>query len=255
MRYFTELAYNGTHYCGWQRQPNAVGVQEKLEETLSTLLGATVELTGCGRTDAGVHASQYFAHFDRDEPLPDGLLGRLNRMLPHDIAVYQIHAVAPDAHARFDAIKRSYAYHISLRKDPFYINTAWHFPFFARLDLDRVQQAAALLLEHQSFYPFCKSETDAKTMLCALSRSEWILDEAAQRFTFHIASDRFLRGMVRLIVGMCLNVGLEKVTIEEVRYALENQERLKKSWSVPPDGLFLTAIEYPAAVGLKIGNT
>ncbi len=245
MRYFAELAYNGTRYCGWQRQPNGMSVQEKLEDTMPTLLGEMVQVTGCGRTDAGVHASQYFMHFDVARPISQGYLGRLNRLLPHDIALYRIFEVAPDAHARFDAVLRSYEYRIALRKDPFRTETSWHFPFFARLDIDKVQQAAGLLRTYDSFYPFCKSETDAKTMRCVLSRSEWILDEAAQRFTFHISADRFLRGMVRLIVGMCLNVGLGQVSIEEVQHALERQERLQKSLSVPPNGLFLTEVRYP----------
>ena len=221
---------------------------------MSTILGGKIETTGCGRTDAGVHASQYFAHFDWEGPIPNGFSGRLNRLLPPDIALYRVFEAAPDAHARFDAVLRSYEYRILLRKDPFYAETAWHFPFFSRLNLDKVQYAAGLLMEYESFFPFCKSETDAKTMRCALSRSEWILDERAGRFTFHISSDRFLRGMVRLIVGMCLNVGLGQVSIDEVRQALEMEQRLQKSYSVPPNGLFLTEVRYPfptAGQGIK----
>lgn len=254
MRYFAELAYNGTRYCGWQRQSNALSVQERLEDAMSTILGGKIETTGCGRTDAGVHASQYFAHFDWEGAIPNGFSGRLNRLLPPDIALYRVFEAAPDAHARFDAVLRSYEYRILLRKDPFYAETAWHFPFFSRLNLDKVQYAAGLLMEYESFFPFCKSETDAKTMRCALSRSEWILDERAGRFTFHISSDRFLRGMVRLIVGMCLNVGLGQVSIDEVRQALEMEQRLQKSYSVPPNGLFLTEVRYPfptAGQGIK----
>ncbi len=245
MRYFAELAYNGTRYCGWQRQPNGISVQEKLENTLPTLLGEMVQVTGCGRTDAGVHASQFFMHFDTERPFEHSYLGRLNRLLPPDIVLYRVFEVAPEAHARFDATLRSYAYHISLRKDPFHTETAWHFPFFKRLDLAKVQQSAQLLLEYEHFFPFCKSETDAKTMRCALSRSEWVLDEAAHRFTFHVSADRFLRGMVRLIVGACLNAGLGKITLDDIRMALERQERMQKSLSVPPNGLFLTEVRYP----------
>ncbi len=245
MRYFTELAYKGTRYCGWQRQPNAMSVQEKLEDTLPTLLGEMVQLTGCGRTDAGVHASQFFAHFDTQRPFEQAFLGRINRLLPPDIVLYRVWEVTPDAHARFDATQRSYEYHISLRKDPFHADTHWHFPFFARLDMDKVRQAAAVLLEYEAFYPFCKSETDAKTMRCKLTRSEWVLDEVAHRLTFCISADRFLRGMVRLIVGACLNAGLGQLTIDEIRRSLELQTRLAKSWSVPPHGLFLTQVEYP----------
>lgn len=245
MRYFAELAYNGTRYCGWQRQHNALSVQEKLEDAMSAILGGSVETTGCGRTDAGVHASQFFLHFDWEGEIPDGFTGRLNRMLPPDIALYRVFEVEPEAHARFDAVLRSYEYHIALHKDPFRADTSWHFPFFSRLDLEKVQQAAALLMEYESFFPFCKTGTDAKTMRCALSRSEWLLNAEAGRFTFHISADRFLRGMVRMIVGMCLNVGLGQITLDEVRRALEQQERLKKSYSVPPNGLFLTGVSYP----------
>ena len=245
MRYFAELAYNGTPYCGWQRQPNGVGVQEKLENALSTILREQVEVVGCGRTDAGVHASQYFMHFDLEQEFQQEFLGRLNRMLPPDIALYRVWPVAPDAHARFDAVLRSYEYRISLDKNPFELHTSWHFPFFERLDMDLVQQAAALLPEYELFFPFCKSETDTKTMRCSLSRSEWVLDEAKRRLVFHISADRFLRGMVRLIVGACLNAGLGQVSLDEIRTALEQQTRIQKSWSIPPDGLFLTEVRYP----------
>lgn len=245
MRYFAELAYNGTHYCGWQRQPNGIAVQEKIENALSTLLREQVEVTGCGRTDAGVHASQYFLHFDLEKEFQPELLGRLNRMLPPDIALYRVWPVAPGAHARFDAVLRSYEYRIALVKNPFEQHTSWHFPFFERLDMDLVQQAAALLPQYELFFPFCKSETDAKTMRCVLSRSEWVLDEARHRLVFHISADRFLRGMVRLIVGACLNAGLGQVSLEEIRTALEQQTRIAKSWSIPPDGLFLTGVRYP----------
>lgn len=245
MRYFAELAYNGTQYCGWQRQPSSMSVQEKLETTMSAILGQEIQVTGCGRTDAGVHASQFFMHFDLHRTFEEAFLGRLNRMLPADIALYRVFEVHEEAHARFDAELRSYEYHISLRKDPFHLDTAWHFPFFSRLDMEKVQQAAAILLEFDHFYPFCKSESDAKTMRCALQRAEWVLDQDAYRFVFHISADRFLRGMVRLIVGMCLNVGLGKLHLEEIRHALQHQHRLTKSLSVPPDGLFLTSVHYP----------
>lgn len=245
MRYFAELAYNGTQYCGWQRQPNGISVQEKVETALSTLLRSQIEVTGCGRTDAGVHASQYLLHFDLESEFQPEFIGRLNRMLPSDIVLYGVWPVAADAHARFDAVLRSYEYRISLSKNPFEPHMSWHFPFFDRLDMDLVRQVAALLPEHTLFYPFCKSETDAKTMRCILSRSEWIFDEHHGRLVFHISADRFLRGMVRLIVGACLNAGLGQITVAEIREALERQTRIPKSWSVPPDGLFLTEVKYP----------
>ncbi len=245
MRYFSELAYRGTNYNGWQRQPNAPSVQQAIEEAMATILGSAIEVVGCGRTDTGVHASQYFMHFDFEGPFPKEFHRRLNKLLPNDIAIHSIFEVAPDAHARFDAVRRSYEYHITLDKDPFGEHTTWHFPFFDKLDLEKTQAAAALLLGYQEFQPFCKSNTDVHTMECTLYRSEWVLDLTSRRFIFHISANRFLRGMVRLIVGMCLNVGLGKVGIDEVRQALDQQVLLKKSWSVPPEGLFLTEVRYP----------
>lgn len=249
MRYFSELAYKGTNYNGWQRQPNAPSVQQAIEEAMATILGSAIEVVGCGRTDTGVHASQYFMHFDVEGGFPKEFLRRLNKLLPADIAIRSIFEVAPDAHARFDAVRRSYEYHVVLDKNPFGTDTTWHFPFFDKLDLQKTQAAAALLLNYKEFQPFCKSNTDVHTMECTLFRSEWVFDEAARRLVFHISANRFLRGMVRLIVGMCLNVGLGKVELEEVRQALDQQVLLKKSWSVPPDGLFLTEVRY-----VEIGN-
>ncbi len=244
MRYFSELAYKGTNYNGWQRQPNAPSVQQVIEEAISTILSTSVEVTGCGRTDTGVHASQYFLHFDFEGKFPKEFLRRLNKLLPADIAIRSIYEVAADAHARFDAARRSYEYHIGLDKNPFLTDTAWHFPFFEKLDLEKTQAAAALLLNYREFQPFCKSNTDVHTMECTLFRSEWVFDAASSRLVFHISANRFLRGMVRLIVGMCLNVGLGKVELDEVRQALDQQVLLKKSWSVPAEGLFLTEVRY-----------
>ncbi len=245
MRYFSELAYNGTKYSGWQKQPHSPSVQESIEQAFSTILGADIEAVGCGRTDTGVHASQYFMHFDFEGKFPPSFLNRVNKLLPEDIAIYRIFEVEASAHARFDANLRSYEYRIVLEKNPFETHTAWHFPFFERLNLEQVQAAAALLLEYDEFAPFCKSNNDLKTMKCNLTRSEWVLDEAGKRLTFHISANRFLRGMVRLVVGMCLNVGLGKIALDDVQRALNEQALLQKSWSVPPHGLFLTEVKYP----------
>lgn len=252
MRYFAELAYNGTNYYGWQRQPDQKSVQEVLEDALSLLLRTTVEITGCGRTDTGVHASQYFIHFDYEQEFPKEFVRRLNKYLPPDIVVYSIFEVALDAHARYDAHYRSYEYHLDFRKNPFAQHTSYFFPFAERLDLQAMQQAAQLLLSFDEFFPFCKTHTDVKTLRCNLFRSEWEWLETEQKLVYHIAANRFLRGMVRLIVGMCLNVGLGKLTLEAVQQALEKQERLSQSWSVPPDGLFLTAVRYPFLDTLEV---
>ncbi len=245
MRFFAELAYHGNAYCGWQRQPGQTSVQEVIEDALSTILQAPVEVTGCGRTDTGVHARRYFLHFDYDRPFPPAFLRRLNRFLPPDIAFFRLIEVAPDAHARFDATARSYEYHLLFDKNPFEQHTAYHYPFAAKLDLDQLQAAATLLLEYTEFYPFCKSHTDVKTMRCDLRRSEWLFDTDARRLVYHVTADRFLRGMVRLIVGMCLNVALGKTDLATVQEALDRQSRLPGSHSAPPQGLFLTDIRYP----------
>lgn len=244
-RYFIELAYNGTRYAGWQRQPGAPSVQQTIEDTCSTILRTPVEITGCGRTDAGVHARQYIAHLDLPTELSPDILHRLNRLLPPDIVLLRSIPVQPEAHARFDAYSRSYRYALSFQKNPFELDTCYFYPYQQKPDPERMQQAAALLLEYTEFYPFCKSDHDAKTLHCALSTCTWTFDATGSRAELEITSNRFLRGMVRLIVGMCLQVGIGKISLEEVREALEHQNRLKKSVSAPPQGLFLTDIRYP----------
>lgn len=245
MKYFAELAYKGTNYCGWQKQPDQASVQETLEDGFSTILGKIIDITGCGRTDTGVHATQYFIHFIYNGSFPESFLRRLNKYLPNDIVVFRIFEVEPDAHARYDAYHRSYEYHIELSKNPFTQETALYYSYPMELDIDRMQEAAALLMKYDAFFPFCKTNTDVKTMICKLSRSEWEVDKDNHKLIFHITANRFLRGMVRLIVGMCLNVGLGKVNIDEVKLAMDQQERLQMSYSVPPQGLYLTDIRYP----------
>ncbi len=243
MRYFAEIAYRGTAYHGWQRQPNAPSVQQTIEEALELILRETIEIVGCGRTDTGVHARQYVLHFDCVEELPTNLLSRLNKVLPPDISFHRLALVDAAAHARFDAHHRAYEYHLRFRKDPFTTQTAYYFPFATQLDQEQLDAAARLLLEYSDFFPFCKTHSDVKTMRCELYRSEW--ESVPNGLVFHIAANRFLRGMVRLIVGMCLNVGQGKIELSEVRRALDTQTRLTKSYSVPPEGLFLTDIRYP----------
>ncbi len=243
-RYFAELAFNGAAYCGWQKQPNGPSVQAKVEAALSTLLRHSVGTTGCGRTDAGVHASQFFLHFDTPDALPEDLTPRLNSLLPPDIAIYRIFPVADHAHARFDAVSRSYTYHIALRKDPFVQRMAYYYPLAAGFSLERLRAAAEVLYGYEAFFPFCKTHGAAKTMQCRIMALDWEHDAAHGRLLFHITADRFLRGMVRLIVGMCLHVAAGKIDLEEVRGALDEQRILSKSNSVPSDGLFLTDVRY-----------
>ena len=255
MRYFLKLAYNGTNYHGWQRQPKDISVQQILEESFSTMLRTPVEMMGCGRTDAGVHASEFYAHFDLAEEqwaavgvhenFPKAFLGRMNNFLPKDISLYDLIPVADDAHTRFDATKRSYEYHIIFEKSPFETQTAVSIGYKEKLDFDKMREAAKLLLNYGEFNTFCKTHTDAKTRFCKLTRSEWVEMEDGKRWVFHISADRFLRGMVRLIVGMCLNVGLGKLELETVKTALDNQTILQKAHSAPAHGLFLTEVKYP----------
>lgn len=245
MRYFIELAYNGAKYNGWQRQPNAITVQETIEKAFATILRSPgLEIVGCGRTDAGVHASQYFAHFDLDVEFPPHFVDRTNRFLPADIAIRRIFPVTDEQHARFDANYRAYAYHLSWEKNPFRQQTLTYERRAKQFDPKVLQAAAQVLLPYQDFTTFCKTGSDAKTMNCELYRSEWEFRE--KEWVYHIAANRFLRGMVRLVVGMCLTVASGKVTIEEVQEAMDKQQRLSKSLSVAPDGLYLTEVRYPS---------
>lgn len=245
MRFFAELSYNGTPFFGWQRQPHQPTVQSTLEDAFSTLLRTPIEVTGCGRTDTGVHAKQYFMHFDLDSPLPPNFFSRINKFLPPEIAIHRIFEVEEAAHARFDAYHRSYEYHLALRKNPFTKELAYQFPFGQYLDIVKMNEAAQLLLNYQDFFPFCKTNTDVKTMVCELKRSEWVVEQEGEYLIYHVSANRFLRGMIRLIVGMCLNVGTQKLALKSVQTAMEQQIRLEKSWSVPPQGLYLCDIRYP----------
>lgn len=245
MRYFLTLSYRGTRYAGWQVQPNAPSVQVALETALSTILREQIAITGCGRTDAGVHARYYVAHFDTEKPLWPAFLNGLNSLLPEDIAVYDIREVQAEAHARYDAFERSYAYHISLRKDPFATETTWHYPMYAQLDFEQMQRVAALLPNHKAFFPFCKTDSGMDQYTCELKTAYWEQAPDRYQWIFHITANRFLRGMVRLIVGACIQVGRGQLQLEDVQTSLELQKPLKKCLSVPPQGLFLTDVKYP----------
>jgi tRNA pseudouridine38-40 synthase len=247
MRYFLELSYKGTRYNGWQVQPNAPSVQATIEAALSTLLNTNTELVGCGRTDAGVHATQYFAHFDAEKALPNEFAYRLNRILPPDIAIHRlIDTLPPDAHARFGANYRAYHYHIHLQKNPFLADQSYYFSMLP-LDVAKMQQAAKLLLNYTDFRAFCKADSDAKHYLCHLFESQITLDEQQQTLLYRVAANRFLRGMVRLIVGSLLMVGKNKISLDEYQHVLH--QKLPKfngtNLSVPPQGLFLVDIRYP----------
>ncbi len=242
MRYFIELAYFGKNYHGWQIQPNAISVQEKVEECLQRLFQRKIEIVGAGRTDAGVHAKQIFAHFDLTQEIePKTLQYKLNGILPQDIAVKQILQVRPGAHARFDAVKRSYEYHIITQKNPFLNDYAYYLK--NKPDLDKMNRAAEILKTYTNFKCFSKSRTDVKTYNCIIETAFW--EEKDNLLVFHISADRFLRNMVRAIVGSLLEIGLGKAKIEKMHEIIKSKDRGKAGTSVPAHGLYLTKVEYP----------
>jgi tRNA pseudouridine38-40 synthase len=243
MRYFLELAYNGTRFCGWQRQPNEPSVQQKIEDVFSLILRQNIEIVGCGRTDTGVHARYYIAHFDFEGIFPPSFLERANKLIGYDIVFHALKPVASEAHARFDAHQRSYEYHINFIKNPFEQEISWFFTMYKLLDSNKMQQAVDLLRGYDDFTPFCKTHSDAQTMKCQISRAEWFFTE--NKAVFYITANRFLRGMVRLIVGASINIGLGQMTLEALKKAMDDQTLLPKSYSVPPTGLFLTEVLYP----------
>jgi len=243
-RYFLELAYFGKPFVGWQSQPNGVSVQATVEKTLSTILQDDIKVMGCGRTDAGVHASQFYLHFDGPDNLPEHFIDRINKMVGLSIAFRTIHKVGNDAHVRFDATERSYTYFLHGIKNPFNKETSTFFPQMDQLDFNLMQTAVSSLLPYKEFFPFCKTNSDALTMKCDLTRAEWI-KKNEHDWEFHITSNRFLRGMVRLIVGMSLRVGQGKMSLPEVIGAMNQQEMIEKSYSAPGEGLFLSGVKYP----------
>ena len=243
-RYFIYLAYDGTNYHGWQIQPNGISVQECLMKALATFLRREIEVIGAGRTDAGVHATLMVAHFDFVGDDLDVKLGadKLNRLLPPDISVYQVRRVKSDAHARFDATARTYKYYITTSKNPF--NRQYRCRIHGNLDFKRMNEAAQELFGYSDFTSFSKLHTDVKTNICRITMAEWTqVDEATWVFT--IRADRFLRNMVRAIVGTLLEVGRGKMTVQDYKQVIELQDRGKAGTSAPGQALFLVNVEYP----------
>lgn len=241
-RYFVELSFKGTRYHGWQVQPNALSVQEVLETTFSTFMRQKIEVTGAGRTDTGVHASFYVAHFDADSlPFaPADLVEKLNRFLPNDIALKSIREVDENLHARFSATRRTYQYFISRVKDPFTLDTSY--PYLWPLDVEAMNRAAEVLLQWEDFTSFSKLHTDVKTNNCRVTEAFW--KEEGTQLVFTISADRFLRNMVRAIVGTLLEVGRGKLTRDGLIAILEKKDRSEAGTSAPPQGLFLSDIQY-----------
>lgn len=244
-RYFLQCSFKGTNYHGWQIQPNAISVQEVLENCLSTMLREKISVTGAGRTDTGVHASFYILHFDT---VNDGLNGnfiyKLNSFLPEDIAVQKLWKVTQDAHARFSAVSRTYQYFISTEKNPF--ETEFRAKYLKNLDLDKMNAASKILFEYNDFTSFSRLHTDVKTNNCIIKLAEWRHEKG--HIVFTIQADRFLRNMVRAIVGTLLEIGQGKLTVEEFRKIIESKNRGAAGASAPAQGLFLVDIEYPESV-------
>lgn len=249
MRYFLELSYKGTAYNGWQRQNNAPSLQETIELSLSKLLRQDISILGAGRTDSGVHASFYVAHFDSCNAIEEtnAFAYHLNAILPQDIAISKVYAVSNDAHARFDALSREYKYYILLHKDPFTRELSWQ--YYRDLDIEAMNNAADSLLRHIDFTTFSKLHSNNKTNICHVTHARWVLD-SSNKLTFTIRSDRFLRNMIRAIVGTMVDVGKGKITPHQFEEILISKELSRSSGSAPARGLYLSNITYPETIKL-----
>jgi tRNA pseudouridine38-40 synthase len=240
MRYFIELAYDGGAFAGWQRQTNAMTVQQTIEENLSTILNQQVDIVGCGRTDAGVHAAQYFAHFDYENTLPDNFLYRINAMLSRDIAIKNINEVADDKHARFSAVRRTYQYFLHFEKNPFLEN--YSFLLQKKPDIAKMEKAMQQLIGTHDFASFEKKGSDNQTSVCTVFDVQWIAQN--EQLIFRISANRFLRNMVRAIVASVLMVGLEQMSVDDFILTFNHKKKMPLKMVVPAKGLFLWKIEY-----------
>ncbi|MCX6231098.1 MAG: tRNA pseudouridine(38-40) synthase TruA [Bacteroidetes bacterium] len=244
-RYFLHFAYNGKNYHGWQLQDNAPTIQAVLNKNLSLFFRTEIELCGAGRTDTGVHAKDYYAHFDLHTPLNNDdiplLVHKLNGFLNEDIVIYNIIPVKDHAHARFDAISRTYNYYISFKKDIFNFDNCY--TIYGSLNIDLMNEAASLLMDYTDFSSFSKSNTQTKTNNCKIYSAFWLHEE--DKLIFSITADRFLRNMVRAIVGTLLEIGFNKISLDDFKQIIESKNRSEAGWSVPAKALFLTEIKYP----------
>jgi tRNA pseudouridine38-40 synthase len=244
-RYFIKLAYDGSAYHGWQIQENAVTVQEAITSAVKMMWYKDFKMIGCGRTDTGVHAKEFYAHFDifeeKSQVELDDLANRLNRYLPDDILIYSIFPVRAELHSRYDALSRTYEYHIHTRKDPFLNEFSWFVP--QKLDIDMMNRGGDIIREYTDFTSFSKANIKRKTNLCKVMKAAW--DFSGHRLIFTITADRFLHDMVRAIVGTMIDLGQYKISLEDLRLIIESQDRCRAGESVPSKGLFLTRVEYP----------
>lgn len=237
-----KLSYNGASFHGWQVQPNAVSVQSTIEEALSTVLRENISIVGAGRTDTGVNARQMYAHFDYDKEIPDfgKLINSLNRLVGKDIAIYDIIKVADDAHARFDATARTYKYFVTHQKSPFLYPLSWHCP--QSLDYEKMNEACEVLKRHIDFTSFSKLHTDVKTNNCRIDYAHW--QKEGEMMVFTITADRFLRNMVRAVVGTLVEVGRGKISVDEFEQIILKKDRCSAGTSMPPQALFLWKVNY-----------
>lgn len=244
MRYFIHIGYNGYNYRGWQRQNKVLSIQEVLETNISKLLKTPINCLGCGRTDAQVHASQYFFHMDVDKEWGFDLQFRLNKMLSEDIAIFDIIPVEGYPHAQFDAIRRTYDYFIHTYKDPFLHSLSSYYPL-KNPDLDKMRKATELLSKYQDFSGFCKSPDKNPSNICLISSAQLFSDKNGDRLRFQISSNRFLKGMVRVIVKKLIEVGIGELSLEEFENYLSLKETPKEATPAYPQGLYLSKITYP----------
>jgi len=243
-RYFAHIKYNGKNYHGWQYQPNAISVQEVIETEMSKILRDKISILGCGRTDTGVHADSYYFHFDTDTDMDlDQLVFKLNGMLPVDISISNIIPVGEKAHARFDATYRSYRYDIHFYKDPFLTDFSWYYPWY-NLDFNKMEEASRLLKNYTDFPMFCKAGSDVKTFICHIYDVSLDYSEEERRLVFKIGADRFLRTMIRRIVGTLIQIGRDKMTVEEFENILKEKKELPHINLAPPQGLYLSSVKY-----------
>jgi len=248
MRYFFEVTYDGTKYNGWQNQANGLGVQQVVEETLSKLLREKISIVGSGRTDTGVHCVQQFFHADIQKEIGrKEMLQRLNSFLPKDIAIRNILPVKSDAHARYDARERAYEYQITTRKNPLLVGRAFY--FFMQCHISLMNEAAASLLGKHDFTSFSKVKTDVNHFVCTIKKAHWV--KKGDLMIFSISANRFLRGMVRAIVGTLLEVGAQKISVKEFQSIIKSKDRKKAGMNVPPEGLYLISVKYPKNIFLN----
>lgn len=242
MRYFIEFSYNGSAYFGYQIQPKQISVQEELEKALSTILREPIKTTGAGRTDTGVHAKKMFAHFETNQLLPENLIYKLNSFLSENIAIKRIFKVDDDMHARFSATYRTYEYYISLEKNPFSKDSSWQYWRQKTLNINLMNEACKILFEYDDFTSFAKLHADNKTNICKIYKAEW--EQLGNQLRFTISADRFLRNMVRAIVGTMVEIGTGKISPQDLRRIIEEKYRNSAGVSAPAQGLFLVDVGY-----------